>query len=189
MSFRPISSQTDCLALAVYSEIGAVKANTVLLPPPSRSPSPDLLDSDDEGTTPSVPLTLRQLPRHFPSLPPKHTYMKTPVRSSLHFHPNVLLICLTCRSLDIPTQESGPSIAGEEVEDCRARTEITPEPFDSHGREHEHRRRRATRAYRQLGDGSAPQEAVEGWEVVNFTFACREGQLDKTQITIWIGMW
>lgn len=54
---------------------------TVLVPPPSRSTSPELLPSDDEGTTPVVPVTLRTLPQnfHLPALPPKHTYLRTPV--------------------------------------------------------------------------------------------------------------
>ncbi|KAF8076141.1 hypothetical protein FPV67DRAFT_1664442 [Lyophyllum atratum] len=55
----------------------AVHAPT-LLPAPSRSPSPDLLPSDDEGTPITIPLTLRMLPHHFPNLPPKHTYLRTP---------------------------------------------------------------------------------------------------------------
>ncbi|TFK27052.1 hypothetical protein FA15DRAFT_587120 [Coprinopsis marcescibilis] len=47
--------------------------------PPSRSGSPELLPSDDEETSARIyPATLRTLPSHFPSLPPKHTYMKTP---------------------------------------------------------------------------------------------------------------
>ncbi|KZT72658.1 hypothetical protein DAEQUDRAFT_762928 [Daedalea quercina L-15889] len=53
-----------------------------LLPPPSRSPSPELLPSDDEDAVPIVPATLRQLPwneRYLPALPPKHTYLRTPV--------------------------------------------------------------------------------------------------------------
>ncbi|KAG5654483.1 hypothetical protein H0H81_001982 [Sphagnurus paluster] len=49
-----------------------------LLPPPSRSPSPDLLPSDDEGAPVSIPPTLRTLPAFFPALPPKHTYLRTP---------------------------------------------------------------------------------------------------------------
>ncbi|KAH9942555.1 hypothetical protein B0H21DRAFT_523274 [Amylocystis lapponica] len=51
----------------------------ILLPPPSRSPSPDLLPSDDEGAPPSVPASLRALPHPLPPLPPKHTYLKTPI--------------------------------------------------------------------------------------------------------------
>lgn len=50
-----------------------------LLPPPSRSPSPDLLGSDDEGGPPAIPTTLRGISNYFPALPPKHTYLRTPV--------------------------------------------------------------------------------------------------------------
>ncbi|KZT12925.1 uncharacterized protein LAESUDRAFT_753960 [Laetiporus sulphureus 93-53] len=53
-----------------------------LLPPPRRSPSPELLPSDDENAPPVIPATLRSLPwgeRQFPALPPKHTYLRTPV--------------------------------------------------------------------------------------------------------------
>jgi len=60
-------------------EVDAPSVDIHLLPPKSRSPSPDLLNSDDEDTAPTVPQTLRMLPSHFPPLPPKHTYMKTPV--------------------------------------------------------------------------------------------------------------
>jgi len=49
-----------------------------LLPLPSRSPSPELLPSDDENAPPVVPATLRALPPFFPALPPKHTYLRTP---------------------------------------------------------------------------------------------------------------
>jgi transcription initiation factor TFIID subunit 8 len=51
-----------------------------LLPPPSRTPSPELLPSDDEGAPLVIPTTLRMLPSCFPNLPPKHTYLRTPVR-------------------------------------------------------------------------------------------------------------
>ncbi|KAG6880081.1 hypothetical protein C0992_006893 [Termitomyces sp. T32_za158] len=49
-----------------------------LIPAPSPPPSPKLLPSDDEGTLPAVPLTLRYIPSYFPALPPKHTYLRTP---------------------------------------------------------------------------------------------------------------
>lgn len=48
----------------------------------SRSPSPELLPSDDEGSLPVVPATLRGLPVPVPKLPPKHTYLRTPVSVS-----------------------------------------------------------------------------------------------------------
>ncbi|GBE79410.1 hypothetical protein SCP_0206080 [Sparassis crispa] len=51
----------------------------LLLPPPSRSPSPELLSSDDEGTPTVIPATLRSLPHYIPALPPKHTYLRTPI--------------------------------------------------------------------------------------------------------------
>ncbi|KAH8113400.1 hypothetical protein DFH11DRAFT_1727875 [Phellopilus nigrolimitatus] len=50
-----------------------------LVAPTRRSASPDLLPSDDENTAPVVPQTLRSLPAHLPPLPPKHTYLRTPV--------------------------------------------------------------------------------------------------------------
>ncbi|OBZ76939.1 hypothetical protein A0H81_03613 [Grifola frondosa] len=55
------------------------EAEIVLLAPPSRSPSPELLSSDDEGAPVTVPATLRTLPHYVPPLPPKHTYLRTPL--------------------------------------------------------------------------------------------------------------
>ncbi|KAI0751431.1 hypothetical protein C8Q80DRAFT_1268666 [Daedaleopsis nitida] len=54
-------------------------SSITLLPPTSRSPSPELLSSDDEGVAPTVPMTLRPLPHYVPPLPPKHTYLRTPI--------------------------------------------------------------------------------------------------------------
>ncbi|KAI0663110.1 hypothetical protein C8Q70DRAFT_1050800 [Cubamyces menziesii] len=51
----------------------------LLLPPPSRSPSPELLSSDDENAPPAIPTSLRPLPHYVPPLPPKHTYLRTPI--------------------------------------------------------------------------------------------------------------
>jgi transcription initiation factor TFIID subunit 8 len=56
------------------------RLEATMFPPPSRSPSPELLLSDDEDAPPVVPVTLRALPAYFPALPPKHTYLRTPVR-------------------------------------------------------------------------------------------------------------
>ncbi|KAI0742140.1 hypothetical protein BC629DRAFT_1563979 [Irpex lacteus] len=50
-----------------------------LVPPPSRSPSPELLSSDDEGAPAVIPATLRSHPYYLPPLPPKHTYLRTPI--------------------------------------------------------------------------------------------------------------
>jgi hypothetical protein len=49
-----------------------------LLAPSSRSPSPELLASDDEDASCTIPTTLKSLPSYFPDLPPKHTYLQTP---------------------------------------------------------------------------------------------------------------
>ncbi|OAX39167.1 hypothetical protein K503DRAFT_106049 [Rhizopogon vinicolor AM-OR11-026] len=62
---------------AVAVEFAETAETTFELPPP-RSQSPELLPSDDENAPPAVPGTLRQLPTHFPALPPKHTYLRTP---------------------------------------------------------------------------------------------------------------
>jgi len=50
--------------------------------PPLRSESPELLDSDDEKSRFSVPTSIRSLHPHLPPLPPKHTYLRTPVPTS-----------------------------------------------------------------------------------------------------------
>jgi len=57
----------------------------------SRSSSPDLLASDDESGPPIIPTTLRGLPPYFPQLPPKHTYLQTPVC------PHLFKICFLFR--------------------------------------------------------------------------------------------
>jgi len=56
----------------------AIPKTMTLIPPPSRSPSPELLPSDDEDAPATIPTTLRNLPSYFPNLPPKHTYLQTP---------------------------------------------------------------------------------------------------------------
>ena len=81
--------------LLSVTEIGEHKLETTLLPPKSRSVSPELLPSDDSDDEPMedpnggypagskgslIPTTLRTIPSYLPTLPPKHTYMKTPVR-------------------------------------------------------------------------------------------------------------
>ncbi|KAG2370090.1 hypothetical protein BDR07DRAFT_1468232 [Suillus spraguei] len=63
---------------AEFTKVSAEPAEPIFEMPPSRSQSPELLPSDDENMPPVVPGTLRQLPTHFPALPPKHTYLRTP---------------------------------------------------------------------------------------------------------------
>ncbi|KAJ7228893.1 hypothetical protein GGX14DRAFT_415654 [Mycena pura] len=55
-----------------------VPPTPTLIPARSRSPSPARLPSDDESVSQSIPVTLRALPHYIPSLPPKHTYLRTP---------------------------------------------------------------------------------------------------------------
>lgn len=52
---------------------------TRLEPCRDSPPPPALLPSDDEGAIPPIPATLRALPSFYPSLPPKHTYLQTPI--------------------------------------------------------------------------------------------------------------
>ena len=65
-----------------------------LLAPPSRSPSPELLASDDEDASLTIPTTLKSLPSYFPDLPPKHTYLQTPVRFLHTLYAKYLILLL-----------------------------------------------------------------------------------------------
>ncbi|TFY69450.1 hypothetical protein EVG20_g3164 [Dentipellis fragilis] len=49
-----------------------------LIPASQESPLPKMLSSEDEGSQPTVPATLRTIPHYYPPLPPKHTYLRTP---------------------------------------------------------------------------------------------------------------
>jgi hypothetical protein len=62
----------------IIHKLGQAPSMT-LLAPSSRSPSPELLASDDEDGSSTIPTTLKSLPSYFPDLPPKHTYLQTPV--------------------------------------------------------------------------------------------------------------
>ncbi|KAJ7507518.1 hypothetical protein B0H11DRAFT_1696449, partial [Mycena galericulata] len=72
-SLRPIRTK-----LVKKKKKRAIPPTPTLVPPRSRSPSPARLPSDDESVPVSIPPTLRALPTFFPSLPPKHTYLRTP---------------------------------------------------------------------------------------------------------------
>lgn len=76
------SSRSDTPSLSLLREDHEDEEFVVpsMLPPPSRSSSPELLSSDDEDAPPIVPATLRTLSLNYlPALPPKHTYLRTPV--------------------------------------------------------------------------------------------------------------
>jgi len=63
-----------------------INESMTLLPAGRRSPPPKLLSSDDESSPPSMPSTLRSIPHFYPNLPPKHTYLRTPVRIRILDH-------------------------------------------------------------------------------------------------------
>ena len=92
----------------------------ILVPPPERPPKPELLSSDDEGAPVYVPPTLRSLPPHFPPLPPKHTYLRTPVS---HFEK------ARARSktidLDPSAQKAGAPFSRKEAGKCSACSRFT----------------------------------------------------------------
>ncbi|KAI6004047.1 hypothetical protein EDD15DRAFT_2156324 [Pisolithus albus] len=77
-----VSSKSTVQLLREKLNPVAPHIGTTFEPPPPRPPSPELLPSDDEGATPALSATLRQIPSNFPPLPPKHTYLKTPVCAS-----------------------------------------------------------------------------------------------------------
>ncbi len=67
---------------SVFRLVTGGESPVALLPPPPRPPSPELLSPDEEGVPPSIPVTLRPLPHYVPPLPPKHTYLRTPVSTN-----------------------------------------------------------------------------------------------------------
>ena len=83
---------------------------TTLLPPPPRSPSPVLLPSDDEDTQPAVPMTLRTLPSYIPTLPPRHTYLRTPVRDECCTYTIPLFSFFALRKPSPPKKAALPSL-------------------------------------------------------------------------------
>jgi hypothetical protein len=89
-----------------------VNESLALLPAERKSPPPKLLSSDDESSPPTIPSTLRSIPHFYPSLPPKHTYLRTPVcipiLLHLHLsHPNATAFT---------TKETSVAVFGEEIE-------------------------------------------------------------------------
>lgn len=75
--------RTKTIMYSIFIIAVGTKQST-LVPPLSTSSTPELLSSDDEGAPLVIPPTLRSLPSHLPTLPPKHTYLRTPV--SLPFY-------------------------------------------------------------------------------------------------------
>jgi len=129
-------------------ENGTVKSSVpTLLPARPRSPSPELLPSDDDEAGPMVPLTLRGLPTYFPELPPKHTYLRTPASP--------------------PKKAALPSLE-KKTQNCSFGARVTKELADSHRRKYQSRRRRTARSCCKLGDGRTSQKEVENHENPSF---------------------
>lgn len=95
-----------------------------LLPSGRRSPPPKLLSSDDESSQPAVPNSLRSIPHFYPNLPPKHTYLRTPVRilfkaMTITFYPPFIAIA---------TKETSVTVSREETKKCESRSRIVAKP-------------------------------------------------------------
>jgi transcription initiation factor TFIID subunit 8 len=96
----------------LYKGSTAVTELVTLLPAGRRSPPPKLLSSDDEGSPPTIPSTLRSIPHFYPNLPPKHTYLWTPVRVHPTFGNFVFFIAFATA---IPTKEAGVAVIRKET--------------------------------------------------------------------------
>jgi len=55
-----------------------IQAATLVLPE-STPPLPRMINTDDDEPGLVIPATLRSIPHYTPALPPKHTYLRTPV--------------------------------------------------------------------------------------------------------------
>ena len=84
-SLKQKTSKKKCLYLSSSHVLSAQNLAVApkpfvptLLPARVPSPAPELLSSEDESG-PVITPTLRGLPNYFPELPPKHTYLRTPV--------------------------------------------------------------------------------------------------------------
>ena len=111
----------------------------------SRSSSPELLSSDDEGASAIAPTTLNNLPQYFPGLPPKHTYLQTPV---CFLHPNFCsYITLHSLNLGFTSEEGCPAIVGKEAQNSCSCSRVVTKFIDGHGRRYEPRRCRAPRSH------------------------------------------
>jgi len=55
-----------------------IQAATLVLPEPTL-PLPRMINTDEDEPGLVIPATLRSIPHYTPTLPPKHTYLRTPV--------------------------------------------------------------------------------------------------------------
>ena len=102
--------------LRVYlKESSTVNESLILLPSGRKSPPPKLLSSDDESSPPTIPSTLRSIPHFYPNLPPKHTYLRTPVYISTLVQSHVPHRSVTA----FTAKEASVAILREEIEKCK----------------------------------------------------------------------
>ncbi len=126
--------------------------------PSFRSDSPELLDSDDEKSRHSAPHTIRSLHPHLPPLPPKHTYLRTPVCFCPSQSPNLFLNFIEGTN----NQEASHTVIREETGKCSTSSNFAQTPAYSDRRWRRQERRRPVRRRGELGiDHTAAQE-VEG---------------------------
>jgi transcription initiation factor TFIID subunit 8 len=138
---------------------------TTLLPPPSRSPSPELLPSDDEDVHPAIPNTLRGLPPYMPNLPPKHTYLRTPVGDLISDARPLLRFSIATA---FATQKSRPPILREEAQNCQSSANFIEESVISYGGQRGTRGWRIIGSYCKLGNRASPKKTMEDRSVIIF---------------------
>lgn len=118
-----------------FKDSTTVNESLTLLPAGRKSPPPKLLSSDDEGSPPTIPSTLRSIPHFYPNLPPKHTYLRTPVRVLTTSHSRFP----HCGVVAFATKKTSAPILREETEKCKPCSRLVAKPSVSD------RRRRGTR--------------------------------------------
>ena len=73
-------SAARCVIDHLSLDLHHIQAATLLLPAPTP-PLPRMINVDDDEPGLVIPATLRSIPHYTPALPPKHTYLRTPVWS------------------------------------------------------------------------------------------------------------
>lgn len=93
-----------------------------LVPPSFQTDSPQLLDMDDATSIPPVAAVLQNIHPHLPPLPPKHTYLRTPVCRFV----SVLCVCVAEGFLQVPTtkKQALPSLEKKLENAARVQTSL-----------------------------------------------------------------
>ncbi len=126
--------------------------------PSFRSDSPELLDSDDEKSRHSAPHTIRSLHPHLPPLPPKHTYLRTPVYFSPTQSPNFFLNFIE----GADNQEASHTVIREETGKRSTSSNFAQTLAYSDRRRRRQERRRPVRRRGELGIDETAAQEVEG---------------------------